>query len=252
MADEPDVCRNSYGKRKVGGPDRRIAALAKRQHGVVCRPQLLALGLTRHDVDYRLRIERLHPLYRAVYAAGHDALTREGRWMAALLASGPAAVLTHRPAARSWGISSMSGLDVTVPRQRRGMPGVDLHVSVLPPDETTERDGIPVTTISRTLFDMATILRPRQLESALHQAEVQRLLDLLSLHDLLTRYPRRPGAPAIRALLATREAGATVTRSELEVRFLEFVDQRGLPRPDTNQWIEGLEVDCVGASSGWS
>jgi hypothetical protein len=75
----------------------------------------------------------------------------------------------------------------------------------------------------------------------MNQAEIQRLLDDLSLHDLLARYPRRPGAPAIRALLAARAAGATVTRSELEVKFLEFVDELGLPSPQTNQWIEGFE-----------
>jgi hypothetical protein len=165
--------------------------------------------------------------------------------MAAVMVSGQHAVLTHRAATRLWGVGSISGLDVTVPKQRRPAPGIDLHVTLLPPDEITHRNGIPVTTISRTLFDMATILRPRQLQHALHEAEAQRLLDQLSLHDLLVRYPRRAGAPAIRALLAARQAGATVTRSELEVRFLEFVDERGLPSPQTNQWIEGLEVDCV-------
>jgi REase_MTES_1575 len=245
MADAPYVCRNNSGKRKVDRPDRRIAALSSRQHGVVSRSQLLALGLTRHDVDYRLQIERLQPLYRAVYAVGHDALTREGRWMAAVLASGRGAVLSHRSAAKLWGIAAPAGIDVTVPKQRRPPAGIELHETLLPPDEITRRDRIPVTTISRTLFDCATILRPRQLESAMSQAEQQRLLDDLSLHDLLTRYPRRPGAPAVRALLAAREAGATVTRSELEVRFLEFVDERGLPPPQTNQWIEGFEVDCL-------
>ena len=79
----------------------------------------------------------------------------------------------------------------------------------------------------------------------MNEAETQRLLDDLSLHDLLARYPRRPGTPAIRALLAARAEGATVTRSELEVKFLEFVDDLGLPSPQTNQWIEGFEIDCL-------
>ncbi len=165
--------------------------------------------------------------------------------MAAVLAGGPGAVLSHRPAAALWGVATLSGLDVTVPRQRRPPGGIELRVTSLPPDEITQRGGIPVTTITRTLLDMATTLRPRQLERALNEAETQRLLDDLSLHDLLTRYPRRPGTPAIRALLAARAAGATVTRSELEVRFLEFIDELGLPSPQTNQWIEGFEVDCV-------
>ncbi len=102
-----------------------------------------------------------------------------------------------------------------------------------------------MTTVPRTLFDCATILRPRQLESAMNQAELQRLLDHLSLHDLLIRYPRRPGNATIRALLAAREAHRMITRSELEVQFLEFLDERGLPCPETNQWIDGFEVDCV-------
>jgi hypothetical protein len=165
--------------------------------------------------------------------------------MAAVLAGGPGAVLSHRSAAALWGVAAISGLDVTVPKQRRPAAGIELHVSSLPPDETTHRSGIPVTTVPRTLLDMATILRPRQLERAINEAEAQRLLDSLSLHDLLPRYPRRPGTPAIRALLAARAAGATVTRSELEVRFLEFVDDLGLPSPQTNQWIEGFEIDCL-------
>ena len=245
MPDAPYVDRNSYGKRKLDGPDARIAALAGRQHGVVARAQLLALGLASDDIDYRLRMKRLQPLHRAVYTAGHDALTREGRWMGAVLAGGHGAVLSHRSAAALWGIASVSGFDLTVPRQRRSRRGIELHLSTLPADEITQRNRIPVTTIPRTLFDLATILRPRQLERAMNEAETQRLLDDLSLHDLLARYPRRPGTPAIRALLAARAAGATVTRSELEVKFLEFVDELGFPIPQTNQWIEGFEIDCL-------
>ena len=233
------------GKRKVHAPDEAILDLARRQHGVLARRQLLERGVGPDAIDFRLRRGRLLPLHRAVYAAGHDALTREGRWMAAVLAGGPGAVLSHRPAAGLWGIAAISGLEVTVPKQRRSAGRIGLRVTRLPADEITLRSGIPVTTVPRTLLDLATILRPRQLERAMNEAETQRLLDDLSLHDLLARYPRRPGTPAIRALLAARAAGATVTRSDLEVKFLEFVDEFGFPIPQTNQWIEGFEIDCL-------
>jgi hypothetical protein len=250
MPDAPYVDRNSCAIRKVDGPDRRIAALAKRQHGVVTRAQLVALGLAPHDIDYRVRLRRLLPFHRAVYAAGHDALTREGRWMAAVLSGGPGAVLSHRPAAGLWGVATLSGLDVTVPKQRRPAAGIELHVTSLPSDEITQRDGKPVTTITRSLLDMATTLRPRQLERALNEAETQRLLDDLSLHDLLSRYPRRPGAPAIRALLAVRAEGATVTRSELEVKFCPGA--RGRSYHDTLQAYErDRERDRLLQAAGW-
>jgi hypothetical protein len=151
--------------------------------------------------------------------------------LAAVLASGAGAVLSHRPAAGLWGIAALAGIDVTVPKQRRPAAGIALHVTVVAPDEITYSDAIPLTTVPRTLFDLATVLRPRQLERAMNEAERKRLTDSLSLRDLLVRYPRRPGTRAIRALLAAREAGVTVTRR--------------LPPPRTNQWIEGFEIDCV-------
>jgi hypothetical protein len=102
-----------------------------------------------------------------------------------------------------------------------------------------------VTTVPRTLFDLATILSFRQLERALNEAEVRRLWDELSLVDLLRRYPRRAGSGTVRAVLEARNAGATIVRSDLEVQFLEFVDESGFPEPEMNALIEGLEVDAV-------
>ena len=97
----------------------------------------------------------------------------------------------------------------------------------------------------RTLLDLAAVLDGRRLERAINEADVLRLTHALSLRDLLVRYPRRAGTPAIAAALAARAAGATVTRSELEERFLDLLDRHGLPRPRTNAYIEGIEVDCV-------
>lgn len=198
--------------------DHAIGAVAHGQYGVIATVQLAELGLTRDHISYRVRVGRLLPVYHSVFAGGHRRLSKEGRWMASVLAGGPCAALSRRSATELWGLRSgrHTPADVTVPKDRRSRGGVVFHRSVLPADEITVHHGIRVTTVPRTLFDCATILRPRQLESAMNQAELQRLFDHLSLHDLLTRYPRRPGN-----------------------------DVRGLPRPQTNRWVEGFDVDCV-------
>jgi predicted transcriptional regulator of viral defense system len=247
MDDAIYVDRNSSGERSEDDVDEALARLAGRQHGRVARRQLVALGLSDDVIDYRLARFRFHVVYRGVYAVGHEAPTREGTWMAAVLAGGEGAVLSLRDAASLWGMrpSSRARIDVTTPRSRRPRPGIQFHRSALPPDEVTTKDGIPVTTVPRTLFDLAAILRPRQLERALNEAEALRLWDELSLLDLLRRYPRRAGSRAVRAVLEARNAGAKTIRSELEVEFLEFVDEAGLPEPEINDEVEGFEVDAV-------
>jgi hypothetical protein len=247
MGDAIYIDRHSGGKRSERDLDRGIARVARRQHGRIARRQLLALGLGADAIDYRLAHSRLHVIYRGVYAVGHDTVTREGSWMAAVLAGGEEAVLSHRDAAALWGIrpNSRPLIDITTPRSQRPRPGIQLHRSSLPSDEVTTKDGIPVTTGPRTLFDLAAILRPRQLERALGEAEIRRLWDELSLLDLLRRYPRRVGSRAVRAVLEARNAGAKVIRSDLEVLFLEFVDEYGLPEPEMNAEVEGFEVDAV-------
>jgi hypothetical protein len=247
MGDGIYVDRNSSGERSEDDVDEAIARLAGRQHGRVARGQLIVLGLSDDVIDYRLARSRLHVVYRGVYALGHEAPTREGNWMAAVLAGGEGAVLSHRDAAALWGIrpSSRPRIDVTTPRSRRPRPGIQFHRSSLPPDEVTTKDGIPVTTVPRTLFDLAAIMRPRQLERALNEAEIRHLWDELSLLDLLRRYPRRAGISAVRAILDARNAGAKLLRSDLEVEFLEFVDAAGFPEPKLNDDVEGFEVDAV-------
>jgi very-short-patch-repair endonuclease len=243
---ECDVDRDMRGKRHAHELQTAIADLAGRQHGVVARRQLAALGLSPDAIDRRLRAKRLLPLYRSVYAVGHRRGTRESAWMAAVLASGPGAVLSHRPAGAAWGVCGSGGPpEVTVARQRRPRPGIELHRGPLPADETTVHDGIPVTTVPRTIFDMASGLDLRRLERVVNEAEVLHLWDELSLVDLLDRYPRRPGARSVRAVLHARGRGATITRSELEVLCLAFADRFGFPPPETNVVIEGYQVDCV-------
>lgn len=229
------------------GLDGAMAELSMRQHGVVTRAQLLELGLGRRAIGHRLERGRLHPIHRGVYAVGHPELSRAARWTAAVLAGGPGAVLSHRCAGALWGIrsDSRSRIEVTTPRGQHARPGIQFHRSWLPPDEVTVRDGIPVTTVPRTLFDLAAVVDQRQLERAVNEAEVLRLWDELNLDDLLRRYKRRPGTRNVRAVLQARRAGASFTRSDLEELFLRFADRARLPRPATNVPVEGFEVDCV-------
>ncbi len=252
MRSEPALGPNNSVKRQSRSIDRAIAALAARQCGVVASAQLRELGLNRQAIAYRLRVGRLHLVHRGVYAVGHRLLSREGKWMAAVLAAGPDAVLSHRSAAALWGLRQSAGgrVEVITARARRSREGIRLHQAVLPADEVTVEHGIPVTTPSRTLLDLAAVVAPRQLERAFREAEYLRLADALAIDDLLARNPGRRGTAAVREILAERAIGLTVTRSELEERFLAFVDDFDLPRPLVNALVETpdggqVEADCV-------
>ena len=233
--------------------DERIGALAERQHGVVARRQLLALGVGEEAIEVRLGAGRLYRLHRGVYAVGHRVIPREGRWMAAVLFCGPdSAALSHRSAAALWGIHRASGqaIEVTTRSKSRSRGSIRRHFADLPADEVTIRRRIAVTTVSRTLLDMATDLRVDVIEQAMRQSERLRLYDSLSLEDLLARYPRRRGNGTIRECLRRRrELPAGVTREALEARFLAFLAQHGLPRPRLNTWItlgsHRYQVDCL-------
>ena len=223
--------------------ERAIAALAERQHGVLTRAQLSELGLGAGAIDHRVRLGRLRAVHRGVYRIG--LLSSDGRRMAAVLACGPSAVLSHLAAAALFGIRQSDRIEVTTRASRRGPRHVSVHRSPLRDDERTTHRGIPTTTVPRTLLDLSAVVRPDQLRSSLRQAEQLRLTDPLSLIDLVERYPRRPGLAAIRALLAETTIGVRVIRSELEERFQAFLLNAGLPLPQTNQLVEGFEVDCV-------
>jgi very-short-patch-repair endonuclease len=233
------------GKPGSSEVDRAIGALAERQHGVVSRAQLLELGVGRDAIDRRLKPGRLCPVHRGVYTIGHRLLAQDGRWMAAVLACGPDAVLSHRAAAALWGMRGGTRVEVTVPSGRCARDGIQVHRSVLPADERTTHRGIPTTTVPRTLLDLSAVVTKRHLRGALREAEHLRLSDPLSLRDLIARYPRRPGLKAIKALVAEGSVGARIIRSELEERFQDFLVRAGLPLPQTNVVIEGYEVDCV-------
>lgn len=159
--------------------DREVAELALRQHGVVARRQLARLGMTRSEIGHRVSCGSLHVLRRGVYAVGHRGVSREGRWIAALLAVGDDAVLSHRSAAALWGIrhTSRGRIDVTAPRALPQRAGIQLHRTELAPDEVTAERLVMVTTPARTLVDLAAVLPPHELERALNEAEILRLTD---------------------------------------------------------------------------
>lgn len=171
--------------------------------------------------------------------------------MGAVLACGADAVLSHRSAAALWGIRGFSGqaIDVAVPRKSRSYGVIRRHNAFLPDDEIAEFEGIPVTSVPRTIFDMAAISPPQAAESMLREAEFRRLYDRLSLWDLLERYPRRRGSVAVREALARLGEQSGRVRSPLEERFLPFLDRHCLPRPRLNVWLEvageRYQVDCL-------
>jgi very-short-patch-repair endonuclease len=223
--------------------DELIAELAAQQHEAVARRQLLALGIGRRAIGHRIAAGRLHVKRPGVYAVGHPRLTLEGCWMAAVLATGPGTRLCFRSAAMLWGIRRTDRTKVEVTRAvaGRGLHGIERHRAQLPADEVTVHRGIPVTTVPRTLLDLAAVLTPRQLARAVNQAEILRLGDTLSLNALLQRHPRRPGTRALRGIVADTR----IRRSELEQRFLEFLADHDLPQPETNAVVLGFEVDCL-------
>jgi very-short-patch-repair endonuclease len=205
----------------------------------VARRQLVVLGFGEDAIERRLAAGRLHRLHRGVYAVGHTVLKVEGRWMAATLATGGA--LSHASAAAAWELRPLGAgaIHVTVAGDggRKRHAGLRVHRSrTLAPHDITTHCGIPITTPARTIIDLARTLKGRPLETALDRAEQRRLLDFADL-------TRRPIPPSLQAVLSVYIA--TVTRSELEERFLQLCADHGLPRPETNARIEGYEVDFV-------
>jgi very-short-patch-repair endonuclease len=224
--------------------DERLAELTRRQYGVVARAQLFRLGVGATGIDERLRTGRLHRLYRGVYAVGHSALKPEGHRIAAVLASGEGAVLSHASAAAHWGIRQTAAavVDVTVPVRsgRRGQRGIRLHRSRrLGREDFTVHEGIATTTVARTLLDLADVLPAQGLKRTIDEAEYQRRLDMTALLAAVNGNPGRRGSRVLQLATAPPE----LTRSELEQRFLAMLARRGLPRPLVNATIEGCEVD---------
>jgi very-short-patch-repair endonuclease len=259
----PKVCRvcKPHACESDTPPDVVVALVAAEQHGVIAASQLVATGLNRTAVAVRVRNARLHRIHQGVYAVGHDALTLHGGFMAAVLACGPAAVLSHRSAAALWGFLDWDEArdpEVTVHGSApRHHPGLRTHrTRTLQPRDVTRRDGIPVTTPARALLDLAGELPPKGLRRATRQAQAMHWTNVRQITDVLGRANGRRGAARLAALVAD---GPAPTRSEFEDVVLDLILGAGLRRPVINErlgavfpdlrWPDRrLTVECDGAA----
>ena len=228
--------------------DLAIATLANRQYGRVAGWQLKQLGFGRGAVQWRIRAGRLHRVHRGVYAVGHSVPTQRSGWMAAVLAFGEAAVLSHRSAAHHWDLrrTASASVDVTVPgRSFRGQKGIVLHqVRRLDPRDVAVKDDIPITTVARTLLDSAEVLRERQLERMMEEAERLRLFDLIALRETCERNPGRRGLLPLSACLGRMLEIPPHTKTDLEDLLVDLCRDEKLPLPVMNAIVEGYEVDA--------
>jgi hypothetical protein len=222
---------------------RRLASLGGQAHGVVTREELLRAGLTAAQIRYRVRTGGLIREYPGVYRVGHRAPSLEARFMAAVLACGEGALLSGRAAGYLFGAikGSAPPPEVTAPTERR-VRGVKTHRSRgLGPEDATTWRGIPVTTLPRTLVDLAAVLDLDDLARPCHEARVRHGTTPGQVEAVLARRPKSPGAAKLRAIL---RGDAPVTLSKLEKRFLVLLRDAGLPLPQTNRRAGRHWVDC--------
>jgi hypothetical protein len=229
------------GNQLVGPPvEARIVALAERQHGLVTLPQLQLLGLGKSGVSRRAAGGRLHRIHRGVYAVGRPHLTQRGRWLAAVLAYGTEANLSHRSAAGLHGIrrDTRASTDVSVPKpSAKSRPGIEVHSSLtLSGADIATVDGIPCTAVARTLVDLGDVVDRAAVERAVDQAEMLRVFDGRAIHEALTRAGPRRGAGVLRAVLDEYEQPA-LTEEGIEESFLALCREASLPSPAVNVWI---------------
>lgn len=232
--------------RNTHSADAALAELAARQHGVVSRAQARAVGLSRDAVRRRLQRRALQHLGAGVYAVGHTALTLDSRRMAAVLACGPGALLSHRAAGSALGLlRSAQPFEVTVPAGRKPRAGIGIHRSRLIHDEDRAVvRGIPVTSVARTLVDLAEVLGEERLARAVHEAEVMRSFDLRAIERTLARLPGRTGRHRLRRVLAAYRPEPRLLRSDAERALKRLCETHSLAMPQFNVNLAGLEVDA--------
>jgi very-short-patch-repair endonuclease/predicted transcriptional regulator of viral defense system len=224
-------------------PDRGegpIARVARRQFGVVTRAQLVALGATERQIGRWLASGRVHRVHAGIYAVGHAAPRREAKWLAAVLACGDGALLSHRSAATLWCIRDGEGPrpDVTVPYgSGRRHPKIAMHRGRLAPQDYARVRGIPVTSPARTLVDLAHELDPEELERAFREAQFLRRYDHAATKETLTRRPSR----ALRDLMERRAP----TQSHREDDVLRICHRHRIPDPLTQQRLKAGRVDFL-------
>jgi very-short-patch-repair endonuclease/predicted transcriptional regulator of viral defense system len=230
-----------------------LLALAARQHGVVSLGQLRGLGFTASAVRMRAAGGRLHRLYRAVYAVGRRDVPVQGRRLAAVLACGGGALLSHLSVAAHHGLrqTAATRFDVTVPRRSAlRHRGIRVHRSLtLMPQDLTVVEAVPCTSVARTLLDIAALLAPRPLEKAVEEAEILELYDHAAVLDVIDRAAGQPGIRRLCQVLGIARPSETRTKSDLEENLLALCRRRGLPQPSVNAWIllggEPVQIDFV-------
>jgi hypothetical protein len=222
-----------------------LSRLATQQHGVVSTAQLLSLGYSRAAVQRAVAQGRLHRLHRAVYAVGHCDLDWNSRCLAAVLACAPA-LASHASAGWLWELlkHKPETIDVTAATRRHPKASVRLHHARLHERDQAEREGIPVTSLARTLLDLAAVLPPDRFDRVLERAEELRLFDLRAVEELMTRVARHPGAGRLRRAIVAYRPRPAFTRSSLERRFLALVKAAGLPAPSMGFNYAGFELDA--------
>ncbi len=234
--------------------DHALARLAAKQHGVVTLDQLGRLGLTPSAVRQRAEAGRLHRLHRGVYAVGHREIGHRGELLAALMACGAGSVISHLSAAALLGLRDRSPtlIDTIVPGQAgRKINGVRPHrCRGLGPGEVIRCDGVPCTTPSRTLVDLAGMLSRKSLQRAVGQAAVLRSLDITAIDAAMTYGRGRRGVTQLREIIEpwrTEDSKLPLVRSTLEAMLLPLIVSEGLPRPLCNHKLrvgdEEIEVD---------
>jgi predicted transcriptional regulator of viral defense system len=239
--------------------ERKLAELAARQHGVISRHQLLALGLSNRTIERRVAAGQLHRLHRGVFALGHGKVSLQGQWMAAVLAGGEGALLSHRSAGALWGLTRPPrGVFEVSAARGRGRPGLVIHECGIAEEDRAAWNGIPATTVARTLFDLAEVVHEGELEKAFEEADRLGLLKMRALEAVCARGHGRRALCRIRPLIDAARVPET-TRSPLEDRFLRFCEEHDLPHPQTNVMVLGQEADAhwlearlIVESDGWS
>lgn len=230
--------------------ERATARLAGKQYGVISARQLHALGFSEGAIKRRLRAGRLHRVHRGVYLVGHDVAADGALEMAALLACGHGSVVSHRSAARLWGLPPFATwrapIELTVTARDPGKKsGIGIHrVRRLDRGDTRRIRGIPITSPARTLLDLAGVVPLEALETAFAEARARRLVRDRDVAAQLARGRGRRGAAALRRLL-NQESGPALTRSEAERRLLRLVRAAALPTPEVNVKVGRSERDFL-------
>lgn len=223
--------------------EQEIARIARAQHGVVARKQLLDLDISPEEIRVRMKRGALLCEHPGVYRVGHRAPNREARYLAAVLACGEGAVLSRRAAAHLLGLlkGPAPAPEVTAPAERRVKGVTTLRSRRIDPADVTVWCGIPVTTVARTLVDLAAVLSADDLARACHEAGVLHRTTPAAVEAVLARRPTSAGAAKLRRVM---RGDVRVSLSKLEKRFLKQLREAGLELPVTNRPAGGRRVDC--------